>query len=65
MEVPPVNGTLLIFPNGPTTWHGHKQFVGTRYGAGCTSGHPEASVLTQCVRVRLAFDDEDVLTPTR
>jgi SM-20-related protein len=31
VEVPPVNGTLLIFPNGPTTWHGHKQFVGTRY----------------------------------
>ncbi|HTI00067.1 MAG TPA: 2OG-Fe(II) oxygenase [Acidisoma sp.] len=31
VEVPPVNGTLLIFPNGPTTWHGHKQFVGARY----------------------------------
>jgi hypothetical protein len=31
VEVPPVNGTLLVFPNGPTTWHGHKQFVGTRY----------------------------------
>ena len=31
MEVPPVNGTLLVFPNGPTTWHGHKQFVGRRY----------------------------------
>ena len=31
VEVPPVNGTLLIFPNGPTTWHGHKQFVGRRY----------------------------------
>ena len=30
-EVPPVNGTLLVFPNGPTTWHGHKQFVGRRY----------------------------------
>jgi hypothetical protein len=30
-EVPPVNGTLLAFPNGPTTWHGHKQFVGQRY----------------------------------
>jgi len=30
-EVPPVNGTLLVFPNGPTTWHGHKQFVGQRY----------------------------------
>ena len=31
VEVPPVNGTLLVFPNGPTTWHGHKQFVGCRY----------------------------------
>lgn len=31
VEVPPVNGTLLIFPNGPTTWHGHRRFVGQRY----------------------------------
>ncbi len=31
VEVPPANGTLLVFPNGPTTWHGHKQFVGQRY----------------------------------
>ena len=31
VEVPPVNGTLLVFPNGPTTWHGHKQFVGPRH----------------------------------
>lgn len=31
VEVPPVNGTLLVFPNGPTTWHGHKQYVGRRY----------------------------------
>ncbi|ACI51874.1 conserved hypothetical protein [Gluconacetobacter diazotrophicus PA1 5] len=30
-EVPPVDGTLLIFPNGPTTWHGHRQYVGRRY----------------------------------
>ncbi len=30
-EVQPVDGTLLIFPNGPTTWHGHRQFVGARY----------------------------------
>lgn len=30
-EVPPTNGTLLVFPNGPTTWHGHKQFIGQRY----------------------------------
>ncbi|BCK75608.1 hypothetical protein AA0242T_0558 [Acetobacter aceti NRIC 0242] len=31
VEVPPVNGTLLVFPNGPTTWHGHRQYVGPRY----------------------------------
>lgn len=30
-EIPPVDGTLLVFPNGPTTWHGHKTFVGPRY----------------------------------
>ncbi len=31
VEVPPVDGTLLAFPNGPTTWHGHRTFVGQRY----------------------------------
>jgi SM-20-related protein len=30
-EVPPVEGALLVFPNGPTAWHGHKQFIGKRY----------------------------------
>jgi hypothetical protein len=31
VEVPPTNGTLLVFPNGPTTWHGHRTYVGPRY----------------------------------
>jgi SM-20-related protein len=31
VEVPPVNGTLLVFPNGPNAWHGHKRFTGQRY----------------------------------
>lgn len=31
VEVPPVNGTILVFPNGPETWHGHRRFVGQRY----------------------------------
>ncbi|MCQ8279188.1 2OG-Fe(II) oxygenase [Acetobacteraceae bacterium KSS8] len=31
VEVPPVDGTLLVFPNGPTTFHGHRTFVGRRY----------------------------------
>jgi hypothetical protein len=33
IEVPPVDGTLLVFPNGPSTWHGHKRFIGQRYSA--------------------------------
>lgn len=31
VEVPPVDGTLLAFPNGETSWHGHRPFVGRRY----------------------------------
>jgi SM-20-related protein len=31
VEVPPVNGTLLVFPNGASAWHGHRRFVGRRY----------------------------------
>ncbi len=30
-EIPPVNGTLLVFPNSPQAWHGHKSFEGPRY----------------------------------
>jgi hypothetical protein len=33
VEIPPVGGTLLVFPNGPTTWHGHRRHVGQRYVA--------------------------------
>lgn len=31
VEVPPVDGTILIFPNTPTSWHGHKPHAGQRY----------------------------------
>ena len=31
VEVPPVSGTLLVFPNGPTAWHGHRTHVGSRH----------------------------------
>lgn len=31
VEVPPTDGALLVFPNGPNTFHGHKTFVGQRY----------------------------------
>ncbi len=31
VEVAPVDGTLLVFPNAANAWHGHKQFIGQRY----------------------------------
>ncbi len=31
VEVPPVDGTLLVFPNSANAWHGHKPFVGQRF----------------------------------
>lgn len=31
VEVPPVDGNLVIFENGPTAWHGYRKYVGTRY----------------------------------
>ena len=30
VEIAPVDGTLLLFPNGPTAWHGYRPFVGER-----------------------------------
>ena len=31
VEVPPTRGTLLVFPNGPATYHGHRSHVGPRH----------------------------------
>jgi len=31
VEVPPTSGTLLVFPNGPASWHGHRTYVGKRH----------------------------------
>ena len=31
VEIPPTRGTLLVFPNGPNTWHGHRTYVGPRH----------------------------------
>jgi sarcosine oxidase delta subunit len=31
VEVPPVDGTLLVFPNTPQAWHGHRVFCGQRF----------------------------------
>ncbi len=30
-EISPTRGTLVVFPNCETSWHGHRRYVGPRY----------------------------------
>jgi SM-20-related protein len=54
VEVPPVNGTLLVFPNGATTWHGHKQYVGQRYSIQLNYMRTDQSARSELRRHRLS-----------
>ena len=54
VEVPPINGTLLIFPNGPTTWHGHKTYVGRRYAIQLNYMTNDAKARTELRRHKLS-----------
>jgi SM-20-related protein len=53
-EVPPVDGTLLIFPNGPTTWHGHRQYIGPRYTIQLNYMETGAKARSELLRHRLS-----------
>ncbi len=54
VEVPPVNGTLLAFPNGETTWHGHRPYVGRRYAVQLNYMAEGPSARTEMRRHRLS-----------
>jgi SM-20-related protein len=54
VQVPPVNGALLAFPNGPTTWHGHRQFVGPRYVVQLNYMTADAAARSELRRHRLS-----------
>ena len=54
VEVPPVNGTLLVFPNSPTAWHGHKTFTGQRYSIQLNYMATNASARSELRRHRLS-----------
>lgn len=54
VEVPPTTGTLLIFPNGPTTWHGHRPFVGQRFSMQLNYMTNDASACSELRRHRLS-----------
>jgi len=54
VEVPPVNGTLLVFPNGPATWHGHRRFTGRRYSVQLNYMTTDAKARSELRRHRIA-----------
>lgn len=54
VEVPPVNGTLLVFPNGPAAWHGHRQFVGRRYAVQLNYMTSDAKARSELRRHRIS-----------
>lgn len=54
VEVPPVDGTLLIFPNGPTAWHGHHPFTGRRYTIQLNYMTTGAKARTELMRHRVS-----------
>ena len=54
VEVPPVNGTLLVFPNSPQSWHGHKVFTGQRYSVQLNYMTTDAKARSELRRHRLS-----------
>jgi SM-20-related protein len=54
VEVPPVNGTLLVFPNSPTAWHGHRRFVGPRYSVQLNYMTTDAKARSELRRHRIS-----------
>lgn len=54
VEVPPTNGTLLVFPNGPGAWHGHRRFTGPRYSIQLNYMTSDAKARSELRRHRLS-----------
>ena len=54
VEVPPVDGTLLVFPNAPTAWHGHKRFTGQRYSVQLNYMTTDAKARSELRRHRIS-----------
>jgi len=54
VEVPPTNGTLLVFPNSPTSWHGHRTHVGQRYSVQLNYMTNDAKARTELRRHKLS-----------
>lgn len=54
VEVPPVDGTLLVFPNTAASWHGHKVFCGQRFSVQLNYMTTDAKARSELRRHRLS-----------
>lgn len=54
VEVPPVDGTLLVFPNAEHAWHGHRVFAGRRYSVQLNYMTTDAKARSELRRHRLS-----------
>ena len=54
VEVPPVDGTLLVFPNAANAWHGHRMFAGRRYSVQLNYMTTDAKARSELRRHRLS-----------
>lgn len=54
VEVPPTEGTLLVFPNGPATWHGHLPYEGDRASVQLNYMADDAKARSELTRHRLS-----------
>jgi SM-20-related protein len=54
VEVPPADGTLLVFPNAAQAWHGHKTFIGRRYVVQLNYMTTDAAARSELRRHRLS-----------
>ena len=54
VEVPPTEGTLLVFPNGPATFHGHRTYVGPRHSVQLNYMTNDARARSELRRHRLS-----------
>lgn len=54
VEVPPTDGTLLVFPNSATSWHGHRPHVGQRYSVQLNYMTNDAKARTELRRHKIS-----------
>jgi hypothetical protein len=54
VEIPPTDGTLLVFPNSPTSWHGHRPHVGQRYSVQLNYMTNDAKARTELRRHKIS-----------